>query len=319
MLTLTWLFYDFISSRFFFTRHNIKFDLGIPPFGSRWRVILNKESWSQALKRIYYKFPNEKFIGLTEVGGRKQWLIRDPELVRQITVRDFGHFVNRIDSVHSATDPLIGHELTNLKTTDWRQMRTILTPMLSAQRLKRIAIPALNESKIELVTFLKNEIKITKDEVLSVNMMDLMTRSGVDSFCLTALSLKTNSLHRNGENYGFYDYTQSYFRHSDSVSPLMYQMILKFPRVMRFVFGKTVTNPADNTFFIKSCQNIADKRIENKFERQDYLDLLQKMRDEANGTIVRENGKRKCYFMIKSMGTGKIKSEFFYLYRILGH
>lgn len=80
MFILTWLLYDFISSWLFFISHNVKFDLGIPPFGSGWRVILNKESWSQTLKRIYYKFPNEKFIGLTEMGGRVQWLIRDPGL-----------------------------------------------------------------------------------------------------------------------------------------------------------------------------------------------------------------------------------------------
>lgn len=317
VLTLTWLFHDFISSWLFFTHHNVKFDLGIPPFGSLWRVILNKESWSQTLKRIYYNYPNEKFIGLTEMGGRKQWLVRDPDLIRQIAVRDFSHFVNRIDSVHSATDLLIGHELTNLKTSDWRQMRTILTPMLSAQRLKRIALPALNESKIELVTFLKNEIKLTNNKVLSVDMMDLMTRSGIDSFCSTALSLKTDSLHNNGENYGFYDYTQSYLRHSDSVSQLMYQLILKFPRIMKFVFGKTVTNPNDNKFFIQSCQNIADKRIENKLERPDYLDLLQKIRDRSKGKDG-ENGKSKFYDEIYKDEKQTFNSILF-IYRMLGH
>lgn len=313
VLILTWLFYDFISSWLFFAHHNVKFDLGIPPFGSRWRVILNKESWSQTLKRIYYKYPNEKFVGMTEVGGRKQWLIRDSELIQQITVRDFSHFVNRIDSVHSASDPLTGRALTNLKTADWRQMRTILTPMLSAQRLKRIAIPALIESKIELVTFLKNEMNLMKDKVLSVDMKDLMTRSAIDSFCSTALSLKTNSLHKDGENYGFLDYTQSYFRHSDSVSQLMYQLILKFPRFMKFVFGKTVTNPDDNKFFIQSLQNIADKRIENKFERQDYLDLLQKIRDQSKGTDW-ENSK-----FYHSNNVTDNSNQIFYLFRMLGH
>lgn len=213
-------------------------------------------------------------------------------MITKITVRDFSHFVNRIDTVFLATDPLIGHELTNLKTDDWRQMRAILSPLLSGQRLKRFALPALNEHKIELVKFLKNQIKITNGEVLSVDMMDLMTRSAVDSFCLTALSLKTNSLHKDGENYGFYDYTQSYFRHSDSVSQLAYQLILKFPRVMKFVFGKTITNPIDNKFFIQSCQKIADKRIENKLDRNDYLDLLQNLRDGSK-KIDGENGKSK--------------------------
>lgn len=120
------LFHNFFKTLCILWRSNIKCVYGIPPFVSHWREILNIESWNHTLKRLYYAYPNERFVVLLEIGGRPQHLIRNPVLVRRIAIRDFSSFVNRIGEINASTDRMLGHELTNLKSKDWRRIRSIV-------------------------------------------------------------------------------------------------------------------------------------------------------------------------------------------------
>lgn len=270
------LFYKFFKSWCILSRTNIKCDYGIPPFGSHWREIFNIDSWHNTLKHFYYKYPNERFIVLHEIGGRPEYLIRDPELVRKIAIKDFSSFVNRIGEIHPKTDYILGNELTNLKTDDWRRVRNILTPLLTGQKLKQVVIPSLNECKQDLVQFLNKKMESNDKVELIVDMMELSTRSGVDGFCLSAFGLKTDSLrcNGNGNDYGFFNSAQSYLTHADSMSRATYWAIIYFPHVMKYLFGKTLMLNMDQEFFTKSCIDIANNRIANKIQRSDYIQLL---------------------------------------------
>lgn len=287
VLVLWHLFYKFFKSCCILLRTNIKCDYGIPPFGSHWREIFNIDSWHDTLKHFYYKYPNDRFVVLHEIGGRPEYLIRDPELVRQIAIRDFSSFVNRIGEIHPKTDYILGNELTNLKTGDWRRIRNILTPLLTGQKLKQVVIPSLDECKQDLVQFLCKKFESSDKMELIVDMMELSTRSGVDGFCSTAFGLKTDSLRSNGNDYGFFNSAQSYLSHADSMSRAMYWTILHFPRIMKHLFGKTLMLDTDQEFFTKSCIDIADNRIANKIQRSDYIQLLQILRDNSDNTTNR--------------------------------
>lgn len=65
-----------------FQRHGIAFDRGVPPFGTNWRRLFKGESLQDTLRRVYYTFPNERFVGMYEIGGGASYIVRDPELVK---------------------------------------------------------------------------------------------------------------------------------------------------------------------------------------------------------------------------------------------
>lgn len=284
VLVIWRLFYNFLKSWCILSRLNIKSDYGIPPFGSHWREIFNIESWYNTLKRLYDMYPNDRFVVLHEIGGRPAYLIRDPELVRQITIRDFSSFVNRIFEIHASTDPVHGYRLSNLKTDDWRRIRNVVTPLLTGLKLKQVVIPSLDENKQDLVQFLNQKFEAGKQNELIVDMMELSTRSGVDGFCLTAFGLKTDSLRSNGNDYGFYDSTQSYIAYKKSMSRAMYWAIIRIPRLMKHFFGRTIMLAKDQAFFTKSCIDIADNRNANQIQRSDYIQLLQTLRNASDNT-----------------------------------
>lgn len=283
LLLLSWIQYKFVRTWFKILRSNVKCDFGIPPFGSHWREIFQFEAWQNTLKRFYYKYPDERFVVLHEIGGRPEFLIRDPQLVKQIAVRDFSSFSDKIAStIHASTEPIIGNLLSNSATEPWQRMRTVLTSLLSGQKLKQIVIPTLDENKRKFVKFLNKEIQKGNQRELHVDMLDLSTRSGVDGFCMTAFGLNANSLDSSGDDYGFFNFTQSIKENRKSLSRAMHWIIVSFPHTMKFLFGKSLLRSKDEEFFIKTCKGIADNRIANKISRSDYIQLLQIIRDESS-------------------------------------
>lgn len=295
------LYYYFVRPWRFFQRYAIEYDCGIPPFGSYYRRIFQIEPWSVTLQKLYSKYPNERVVGLHEIGGEPAFLIRDPELVKQITIRDFSHFVSRYSGVNKTLDPLIGHELTNLKNDEWRRIRNLLTPLFTSQKFKQIMVPSLVETRVDLINYLKDELAKCDDikQVLDVDMMELSTRSGIDGFCLAALGIKTDSLRKNDD--GFYAVGKSYTNHLENITGSEYFSILRSPYIMKYIFGKTLTTQQDDLFYRNTFTNIADSRIIRQIKRNDYLRLLQSLRDEQD------------YDTNVTHSSGKFFASFYYL------
>lgn len=65
----------------YFARHGVPFERGIPPFGTNYGQIFRDESLDDVLKKLYYKYPMDRFVGMYEIGGGASYLIRDPSLV----------------------------------------------------------------------------------------------------------------------------------------------------------------------------------------------------------------------------------------------
>lgn len=263
----------------FYKRYNVKYDIGVPVFGSYYRRVFNIEPWSITLRKLYQKYSNESFIGLHEIGGEPSYLIRDPQLVKQITIRDFNYFVDRYDEVNASTDPLIGHQLTNLKTEEWRRIRALLTPMFTSQKFKQILIPSLIETRCELIDFLMEKFAVDGSQCISVDMMELSTRSGIDGFCRSALGIKTDSLRKNDG--GFFEIGDAYVKYLNDLGGFKYFGIMTLPRLMKYLMKTTLTQPNVDSFYRETFAQIADTRIAKNIQRNDYLRILQTLRDRT--------------------------------------
>lgn len=269
----------------FYKRYAVKYDIGIPVFGSHYRRVFNIEPWRITLHKLYHKYADESFIGLHEIGGEPSYLIRDPVLVKRITIRDFNYFVDRYDEVNASTDPLIGHQLTNLRTENWRRIRALLTPMFTSQKFKQILIPSLTETRCELVDFLMERFDAEGSRCISVDMMELSTRSGIDGFCRSALGIKTDSLRRNDG--GFYENGDAYVKHLNKLGGFEYFCLMALPRPMKYLFKSTLTQPKVDSFYRDTFAQIADTRITKNIQRNDYLRILQALRET---TLTDDNG-----------------------------
>jgi cytochrome P450 family 6 len=132
----------FIGLYFYFTR-NFKFwqKLGIPyvkptPFvGNLKECVLLKTTIGEQLQRIYNEHSDKPYVGIFSF-DKPSLLVRDPELVKNILVKDFQAFMDRMMSFEESVDPLFANSLPILKGQLWRHIRTSLSPVFTISKIK---------------------------------------------------------------------------------------------------------------------------------------------------------------------------------------
>jgi len=132
----------FVGLYFYFTRNfNFWQKNGIPyvkptPFvGNLKDCVLMKTTIGEHLQRIYNEHSDKPYVGIFSF-DKPSLLVRDLELVKNILVKDFQNFVDRILSVEERFDPLFGNTLSVLDGKLWRHLRTNLTPVFTSRKMK---------------------------------------------------------------------------------------------------------------------------------------------------------------------------------------
>lgn len=286
--TCAWsaLYYYIIRPWKYFQCRRIAFDRGVPPFGSYYRKIFNLESWTETLRKLYYKHPNERFVGLYEVGGGAGYLIRDPELIKDITTKHFDHFVNKIDSFSTDTDPIFSRMLTYLKEDSWRDTRAIMTPLFTGSKFKSVIMPAMIEAQLNFVNCLDKQVGDAKNGA-EVDVMDYYNRLVMDGFARCALGIETDAVtNTNSEFKKAYDDIVGYMR---SMSGFTQYAIKRYPKVMKYLFGVTAMSPKGGSFFQHLIIGVVKERERTKIEKADFLSLVASARNgQFNGAKLSE-------------------------------
>lgn len=92
----------------FFSNRNMKFVRGMPFFGTTYKILLGFAAVHDEFERIYSRWGDESVIGIYELGGSPVYMIRDPELIKQIAIKDFDCFINRRFHISTELNPLLG-------------------------------------------------------------------------------------------------------------------------------------------------------------------------------------------------------------------
>ena len=86
-------------------------------------------------QQIYEQHSDKPYVGLFSF-DKPILLIRDLELVKNILVKDFQYFIDRITSFDEKLDPLWSKILFATKGQRWRHWRTNLTPVFTSGKMK---------------------------------------------------------------------------------------------------------------------------------------------------------------------------------------
>jgi cytochrome P450 len=87
------------------------------------------------LQQIYEKHSDKPYVGIFAF-DKPILLIRDLELVKNILVKDFQNFTDRVIILDEKLDPLFSRNLFVIKSQRWRQLRTNLTPVFTSGKMK---------------------------------------------------------------------------------------------------------------------------------------------------------------------------------------
>lgn len=88
----------------------------------------------------WYKHPagkNLPYVGM-RVFSSNAILVKDPELVKQVLIKDFNIFKNRFTTADCKNDSLVASNLLFAKSPEWEMLRNKLTPVFNSGSIKQM-------------------------------------------------------------------------------------------------------------------------------------------------------------------------------------
>nr|ULR85588.1 cytochrome P450 [Spodoptera frugiperda] len=179
-----------------FDENEIKYLKSTPLLSDLMVILRPKEHMGEDVARVYNSFPNERFVGKLQF-MKKSIVIRDPELIKKITVKYYESFLNHPDTPES----FFSKVLFFMKDEPWKDMRTTLSPAFTSSKIRQM-VPFMAEVGDQMILSLKKKIKQSKDGYIDIECKDLTTRYANDVIATCAFGLKVDS--HNDENNEFY-------------------------------------------------------------------------------------------------------------------
>lgn len=82
-------------------------------FGDNWGIMTKKQSFADMVRYVYNIVPNTRYSGMYQF-LLPTLVVKDPELIKQITVKDFDHFMDHRSFIPEGVDPLWSKNLVAL-------------------------------------------------------------------------------------------------------------------------------------------------------------------------------------------------------------
>lgn len=232
-------------------------------FGNIKDVMFAKTSLHDFLDKDYYKYENEPMWGIF-TRRSPILIIKDPEYIKDVLIKDFSMFSDRGLKVHERVEPLSQH-LFNLEPERWRPLRTKLSPVFTSGKLKEMFY-LLMECADHFEEFLNREVE--KNSVIECREITAKFTTDVIGVC--AFGLKMNALA--DEDSEFRKFGRKIFdvsgirilrsRIRDS-APWLYKLL------------KPIMYQTDlNDFFLNMMAQTVEYRQKNNVKRNDFVDLL---------------------------------------------
>ncbi|XP_038211821.1 cytochrome P450 9e2-like [Zerene cesonia] len=266
LLGVLYLYLRQIYSRF--TKYGVKQRDPVPLLGNMLPILRRECHFIYLIEDLHKRFPEERFL------GRYEFLnpvveIRDLELIKKITIKDFEHFLDHRGFTDAEVEPLFARNLFTLKGEEWKDMRSTLSPAFTSSKI-RVMVPFMEEVGNQMVRVLKKRIEAAESKAIEVDYKDLTTRYTNDVIASCAFGLKVDS-HTDVDN-KFYEMGRiaSSFKFRQMLMFLVYSacpILVKWLKLT--LFTKAVTK-----FFTRLVLDTMYNREANNIIRPDMIHLL---------------------------------------------
>lgn len=234
-------------------------------FGSllKHSVVEFEEDWYKKYGPVYGSYDLDKPI----------LVVGDPEAVKNIMVRDFGHFVDRQVRFDQG---IFKYFLTNMRGDDWRRARNTISPTFTSGKMKNMlslmmtCVESLEKSLEQKAS--KGQEFDAKD-VFGFYTMDIVAK------CAFATETQVQEM----------GYDNPFMRHAS---------VFLRPPIWRILLGLSLPQSLGFSFFGKRTLEYLEGAIRNIYQqrkiqgdtvKRSYKDLLQLLIDAMHGEDDKEN------------------------------
>ncbi|XP_001870709.2 probable cytochrome P450 9f2 [Culex quinquefasciatus] len=196
---LVWFYHRLTRVYGYFHEKPIPSMAARPMFGSTKPVLTKKCSFNEFIKKIYDQYEGVKCFGLFDANQRF-FVLRDPELIKKVAVKDFDHFVDRRpmfgDRTSENSNIMFLKTLVGLKDQRWKDMRGTLSPAFTGSKM-RAMFELITEYSERMVQVVRGEA--AESGYVDQEMKDFFRRIANDIIATCAFGLQVESF-KNRDN-----------------------------------------------------------------------------------------------------------------------
>ncbi|KAJ9577523.1 hypothetical protein L9F63_005896, partial [Diploptera punctata] len=273
ILALTYVYFQQVFS--YWKKKGVPTLKPVIPFGDFFKSVIPNYNPLYMFQGFYDAFDGEKYGGLYSF-SKPSLMVREPELIKTILVKDFDSFHSRgIKVTSEKIEPLTGH-LFLLSGPKWRNLRVKLTPTFTSGKM-RMMFPTLVETGKELKEYLKKPAG--HKEVIEIK--DILARYSTDIIASCAFGIECNCL--KNPDAEFRNWGRRIFQ-TNLKNRILRIIALTFPKLTDYIRVGGV--PKDvSLYFRKMVKDTVEYREKNNLHRNDFMQLLIQMKNRTLGAV----------------------------------
>ncbi|KMQ85974.1 cytochrome p450 9e2-like protein [Lasius niger] len=206
--------------------------------------------------------------------GTPAVFLRDPELIKDVMVKDFDYFHDHRSFVDERLDPIFGKNIFALRGDRWREMRNTLSPSFTANKMK-IMFDLISKCSSEFVNYLVDHPELC----VSIETKQIFRRYTTDVIATAGFGISVNSM--KDQNNEFYmrgiEINKSF---SGVLAMFKIVFMLSFPRFAKFLGMTGFVSPSTSEFFKRIVGETIRTREEQGIVRPDMIHLLMQARNK---------------------------------------
>ncbi|KAL6425011.1 hypothetical protein ACFW04_009369 [Cataglyphis niger] len=222
-----------------------------------WKLFLHRLSFTDNSLFVYNYFPDAKYCGMMEF-ATPVVLLRDPELIKDVLVKDFEIFHDHRNFVAENLDPLFSKNIFFLRGDRWREMRNTLSPSFTASKMK-IMFDLVSKCSREFVNYLVDHPELC----VAIETKQIFRRYTTDVIATTAFGISVNSMK---------DPNNEFYTKGIETSKAFNGFLAMF----KFIFMRFFKRIVGETIKIRDEQGIV---------RPDMIHLLMQARDKDSPSV----------------------------------
>ncbi|KAL6257078.1 hypothetical protein P5V15_012012 [Pogonomyrmex californicus] len=269
------VYYYFSKDMNYFKKHGILYKPPLPILGNMGPSIFGLKSTAEFIEEFYNLNSEAKYVGVFDMPTTPVIMVRDPELIKSITLRHSDAFLDHRSFVNETQDPIFGKNLFSIRGEKWRQVRALLSPAFTSSKMKNM-FKLISERGANFSTFLAQ----LPSEQRMVQMKDVFARYTNDVILTCAFGVNVDSM-RNPKNEVYvYGKEMTTF---NNVTLLKLYIYKHLPWLARLINLRLIREKAAN-FFRDLLEATIKTRDENGIIRPDMLQLMMENRGKGDKT-----------------------------------
>ena len=245
----------------------------LPIVGNMLPVFIGKRELLQLVDDWYKEFSHHKIFGFYNTFGQFNIMVADPDVIKQIAIKDFEYFVNRGPPLSDDIDRMFSRSLLLMHDQKWKDMRTLLNPVYTSSKIKQIYF-MLRDCITDFIDFYEKKAKSNGGEV-EVETHETFSRITADGIAASALGLKSDST-RNKESEIYKSANQI---DEDFSNPINF-LILAFAPFLFKLFKWQFFRKRLIDFFTETVLGEIKRRKANNIHKPDVIHQLIIAQDE---------------------------------------